>query len=73
MTILTEPNKYGYKFNLNHPRIRTLYERYKKSKGYASTYPLSDSERFEFEEYLQKSIDKQKEKKQCKAQTLKKL
>lgn len=62
--IYADNNDYGYRFNLNHPRIRELYERYKRNKGYASTYPLSDEERAEFEMYLQQSIDRQKEKKQ---------
>ena len=61
-SIYTQPNKYGYKFNLNNPRIQELYERYKASKGYASTYPLSDGERIEFENYLQQSIEKQRRK-----------
>lgn len=62
-SIYAEPNKYGYRFNVNHPVIRNMYERYKRVKGYATIYPLSDNERFEFEKYLQDSIDKQKERK----------
>lgn len=60
--IYADDNDYGYRFNLNHPRIRELYERYKQHKGYASTYPLSDEERAEFEMYLQQSIEKQRRK-----------
>ena len=45
-------NPYGFKLNLNNPKIRMLYNRYKSWKGIAEHTPLSDEERFEFEAYL---------------------
>ena len=45
-SILITGNKYGYKVNVNHPRIRPLYERFKEKVG---CNILSDRERFRFE------------------------
>lgn len=43
-------NPYGYKLNVNHPLIRKIYLRYKAKLGIVPRVPLSDSQRFEFEE-----------------------
>lgn len=56
VSIYTQNNPYGYKYNINHPKIRELYERYKEWKGIHTV--LSDEERFEFEDYLTKHFDK---------------
>ena len=45
-------NKYGYKLNLNNPKIKELYYRYKKFIGIAREIPLSDEQRREFENYI---------------------
>ena len=43
-------NPYGYRYNINHPRINQLYRRYKMWKGLCR--PLTDAERHDFERYL---------------------
>ena len=51
-----ENSKYGYKLNINHPLIRDLYTRYKRWKNIPYNVPLSDNERLEFEDYIEKHI-----------------
>lgn len=51
-------NRYGYKVDISDPKIKPLYERYKKWKGIPSWCPLSDKERLEFEGYIIKSNQK---------------
>lgn len=58
-SIYTVNNPYGYRLNINHPKIKELFERYKKWKGIASVYPLSDTQRFEFESYVFGILKKQ--------------
>ena len=53
-------NRYGYKLNVNHESIKQLYDRFKKWKGIPFSIPLSDAERFEFESYALKYINKSK-------------
>lgn len=45
-SIYAKPNKYGYKININHPKIRPLYEKYKEE---LHQNILSDNQRFTFE------------------------
>lgn len=45
-SIYAPPNKYGYKISINHPKIRPLYEAYKRRIG---EQILSDAQRFHFE------------------------
>lgn len=45
-SIILPPNKYGYRVNINHPKIRPLYEHFKRKKN---AIILSNAERFEFE------------------------
>lgn len=45
-------NPYGYKININHPRVRDKYNRFKKWKDIPENEPMSDEIRFEFEKYL---------------------
>lgn len=47
--IFMNANKYGYKVNINHPKIRPIYERYKRKIG---CQILSDRERLEFEAFI---------------------
>ena len=56
--IYAPENKYGYEVNISHPRIKPLYERFKRWKGIAGWVPLSDSERKEFESYILKGENK---------------
>lgn len=48
-SIFISENKYGYKINISHPKIKPLYERYKRKIG---CNILSDSERFQFESII---------------------
>ena len=43
-------NPYGYRLNLNHFIIREIYWRYKAKNGIPRNIPLSDDERFDFED-----------------------
>lgn len=57
INIFAEPNKFGYQININHPKIKPLYERYKRS---IKAIILSDAERFEFEKYIFQAIEKKR-------------
>lgn len=48
--IIVRNNPYGYRLNLNHYIVREFYWRYKEKKGIPRNFPLSDHERFEFED-----------------------
>lgn len=56
-SIFAPPNKYGYKINIQRPKIRPLYERYKKKVG---EIILSDQQRFEFEGYIFQMLERGK-------------
>ena len=56
-SIFAPTNKYGYKININHEKIKSLYERFKAKK---KALILSDDERFEFEAIIFKMIEKAK-------------
>lgn len=56
-SIYAPGNKYGYKINVNHPKIRPLYEAYKKKIG---AIILSDKERFHFEYIIFQMIERNK-------------
>lgn len=45
-------NKYNYRLNLNNPKIKELYLRYKKYINVPANIPLSDVQRWEFEKYI---------------------
>ena len=53
-------NNYGYRYNVNHPQIRQRYSRYKRSIGVPEHFPISDQQRFEFEQYMDKLYEKGK-------------
>ena len=53
-SIYNVDNPYGYRLNVNHPRIKVLYERYMVWKGIIGR-PPTDAERFEFESMVLKS------------------
>lgn len=52
MNVFNENNPYGYRLNVNHPKIRDLYRRYKAWKEFPQQFTLSDADRFEFEEMV---------------------
>lgn len=58
-SIYTDNNPYGYRINVNHPKVRNKYNRYKTWKGVPLSEPLSDEQRLEFEIYLLKKRQKQ--------------
>lgn len=41
-----------YILNLNNPKIRKLYDKFKQWKGISPNEPCSDKEREEFERYV---------------------
>lgn len=45
-------NPYGYRLNVNHPKIRELLERYEQANGIPHCCPLSDAQRKEFEKII---------------------
>lgn len=51
-------HKYGYRVNINHPKINPYYRRYKEWREIAFTAALSDQERAEFEAYMLPIIEK---------------
>lgn len=52
--MLCAPNRYGYKLNINHAKVKPLYERYKAKNNIRFNHPLSDAQRLEFETILLK-------------------
>lgn len=56
-SIYAKPNKYGYKIAINHPKIKPLYERYKRRNGILIPSP---KERFEFEAIIVGLIEKRR-------------
>ncbi|MCR4794229.1 MAG: hypothetical protein K5898_03480 [Ruminococcus sp.] len=53
--IYAEPNKYGYRINVNHPQIKNLYEHYKRHIGEKI---LSDAQRLHFESIIYKMMER---------------
>lgn len=54
-SIYAKPNKYGYKINIAHPKIRPLYERYKE---HLHEIILSDRQRLTFERIIFQMIER---------------
>ncbi len=48
--LLVQNNKYGYRLNLKHPTVLQLYKKYREWLKIPAGFPLSDSERFDFED-----------------------
>lgn len=61
MSMFIYNNPYGYRLNVNHPRINELYRRFKAWKGIAPHLPLSGEERKEFETFVLKKITPRKD------------
>lgn len=45
-------NRYGSRYNVNHPLIRRYYLRFKQKIGVPEHFPISDAQRQEFEGYM---------------------
>lgn len=58
-SIYCKGNLSGYRYHVNHPVIRKLYETYKQEKGIPVRFAPSDRERQEFEYYVDKWLRKQ--------------
>jgi hypothetical protein len=56
-TIYAKDNPYGFKINVNHPKIRPLYERFKEKVGERI---LSDSQRRHFELLIFELIERKR-------------
>ena len=44
-----KPNRFGYKINVNHPRIRPLFAAFLKHIGVPESVPITHAQRFLFE------------------------
>lgn len=51
LSIYCPMNPYGYRYNVNHPKINELYRRYLEWK-HIDGRPPTDAERREFERYI---------------------
>lgn len=51
-------NPWGYQVNINHPKIRPVFERYLKQHGIPPWCPLSDAERRQFEAEFLAGVEK---------------
>ena len=58
ISIYCKPNEWGYRYNVNHPKINELYHRYMKWKGIIGR-PMTDAERYDFESYIDTLLQKQ--------------
>ena len=47
-------NRYGSRYNINHPLIRRYYLRFKEKIGVPEHFPISDAQRQEFEQHMDK-------------------
>lgn len=45
----TSANPAGYRYDVNNPTIRKLWDRYRKLSGISLRYPASDAQRHKFE------------------------
>ena len=52
INIWARPNKWGYKFNVNHPTVSRLYKEYQQRHGLDIRIPMTDAQRHAFEEEL---------------------
>lgn len=54
------PNRWGYRYNINHPSIRPLYEAYHKHIGVPLTIHMTTAQRMQFEAALDRMIEKKR-------------
>lgn len=50
------PNPYGYKINVNHPRIRPLFTAWHRKIGVPESVPITHAQRFQFEAMVMELI-----------------
>lgn len=53
----TSANPAGYRYDVNNPVIRKLWDRYRKLSGISLRYPASDRQRHEFEQHVDSLIE----------------
>ena len=58
--IYTRNNKYNSFFDINHPLIRQLYDRYLEKLGVPKHIGLTDAQRFKFEAAVAEMIRRKK-------------
>lgn len=57
-SIYCGPNPYGYRLNINHPKIKELSDRYRRAHGLSMIWPMSDAQRLDFENIVIERIEK---------------
>lgn len=58
-SICNAGNRYGYRYNINHPKIRPLYDAYKKRIGLAPHIHPTHRQRLHFESVIDRMIYKE--------------
>lgn len=51
-------NPWGYRFNVNHSMIKSLYKRYQQAHGLDTTLPMTDAQRHDFERQVYDYLSK---------------
>lgn len=64
VSIYTHNNPYGYRININHPKILPLYEKYCEKIGMPLHIHLSRPQRLDFERVILQMIERQKRREQ---------
>lgn len=59
-SIYCAPNKYGYRYNVNHPFINDLLLRYLRWKHIPVNLPMTNQERWDFEQYVDSLFENNK-------------
>lgn len=54
------PNRWGYRYNVNHPDIRQLYEAYHNHIGVPLQIHMTTAQRLKFEAVLDKMVEKKR-------------
>lgn len=54
------PNRWGYRYNVNHPDIRPLYEAYHKHIDVPLQIHMTTAQRLKFEAVLDKMVEKKR-------------
>lgn len=64
VSVYTHNNPYGYRININHPKILPLYEKYCEKIGMPLHIHLSRQQRLDFERIILRMIERTKRSKQ---------
>lgn len=59
-SIFTENNRYGYKININHPKIYPMYVRYHEKIGVPLHIHLTTAQRLAFESAVMKWFERKR-------------